>query len=315
MSVCEIRIPTYKRPAWLKRALNSLIVQDFSDWRAIVMDDSPDCEAKDVVFGLRDNRIIYWQNPHRLGGAANLDRAFQSKSFLGSTWACALEDDNWLMPSFLRKNIRALDTHRVGLILRNQTIHVQEKNGSAVTTRTTRGEWFTERQYDPIELHAHLFFFEGVSNGGLFWDTSIPSNLYVGPSVNDSGLQEYCRTLQIREAVYFKAEPLCVWSEMSPELIFRSSISTRSVTRGLQSLIQYLIRKYNKEIIELAKTLSSRLLLEERFEMSLLDALYTDYDFQAITKVQALKRYLRSYAKFKCIADPLSDYFSVLDGA
>ncbi len=277
------------------------------------MDDSPDCEGKDIVSELRDRRIIYWQNPRRLGGAANLDRAFQSKSFLGATWACVLEDDNWLMPSFLTKNIQALDNHGVGLILRNQAIHIQRKNGAAVTTRTTRGEWFTEKQYDPLELHAHLFFFEGVSNGGLFWNTSIPSNLHVGPSVNDSGLQEYCRTLQISEAVYFKAEPLCVWSEMAPELIFRSAIDTRSVTRGLQSLIQYLIRKYNKRIIELARGLSSRLLLEERFEMSLLDALYTDYDFRAITKSQAFKRYLRSYAKSKFIADPLSDYFSVLD--
>src|SRR5579862_1131830 len=37
----EIRVPTFRRPELLRRALASVIGQTYPDWRCIVLDDSP----------------------------------------------------------------------------------------------------------------------------------------------------------------------------------------------------------------------------------------------------------------------------------
>ena len=109
----EIRIPTYKRPALLRRALNSVLEQSYSDWLAIVFDDSPGQEGQPVVQSLNDPRLIYQPNDKNLGGSANIDQAFYSGSYIeGSEFATILEDDNWWYPEFLQKNIEALPLSR-----------------------------------------------------------------------------------------------------------------------------------------------------------------------------------------------------------
>lgn len=69
------------------------------------MDDSTDQEARSIIESLGDNRIIYSPNSKNIGCAANLDRAFTSQSLIGRTYACVLEDDNWLMPNFILRKV------------------------------------------------------------------------------------------------------------------------------------------------------------------------------------------------------------------
>ena len=44
--LCEVRVPTFRRPTLLKRALLSLIDQTYSNWRCIVFDDCQEKSAK-----------------------------------------------------------------------------------------------------------------------------------------------------------------------------------------------------------------------------------------------------------------------------
>lgn len=309
MNFCEIRVPTYKRPAWLKRALSSLIAQDYPHWKAIVMDDSTDQEAISVIESLGDNRIIYSPNPKNIGCAANLDRAFASQGLIGGTYAYVLEDDNWLMPNFLLENIRALESSSVNIILRNQEVWEQSENKHTSTGQTTRGFWFEQKIYQPLELYASLFFFEGISNGGLFWRTSVKSNFQVGNTVTDSGLQEYCRTIQIIEPIYFTSNPLCVWSKMQLDLSSRNSINNRVFGKGQQVIAMYLLEKYEQKIVEVAKNIALRVDKMKELEMSLLNALYLNYSFCHIDKLAAFKNYFKSYAKYIFIGNPLNKYF------
>ena len=46
---CEVRVPTYRRPELLERCLKSLIAQTHENWRAIVLDDSPEREGEAVL--------------------------------------------------------------------------------------------------------------------------------------------------------------------------------------------------------------------------------------------------------------------------
>lgn len=309
MELCEIRIPTYKRPHLLKRALQSLTAQTYCYWKALVMDDSPSQEAKPLVTSFNDERIIYSPNPKNLGSAANLDRAFKSHSLIDGTYACVLEDDNWLKPNYLSENISSLKKQGVEILLRNQEIWIQTENFSTPTTKTTGGNWFTSKIYTPIQLHAFIFFFQGISNGGLFWKTSIKSNLQVGSSVGDAGLQEYCRSLQIQENLYFDSNPLCYWSEMPSTLSLRNPISNRIFGRGLQSIKMNLIKKYGVEILKESENIAYSCNKLDEFESALIDALYVNYHFKHTNKIKFFRSYFKSFFKNRLLKDPLQKYF------
>src|SRR5690606_36713123 len=45
-ALVEIRVPTYRRPAWLRHALTTIVEQSLRDWRALVFDDLPDREGE-----------------------------------------------------------------------------------------------------------------------------------------------------------------------------------------------------------------------------------------------------------------------------
>lgn len=309
MELCEIRIPTYKRPKLLKRALNSLIAQTHTNWIAIVMDDSLDQEGQYVISEINDNRIKYTPNQHNLGCAGNINQAFNPKSLVDGKYACVLEDDNWLKPNFLEANIESLRVNSVDLLLRNQEIWIQEENAVKPTNRTTRADWLENQKiYSPIEIKAYLFFFEGASNGGLFWRTSLDSTFQVDKIVTDAGLQEYCRTMQIQDNLVFEIEPLCCWSEMSSEMSLRNGVQNRFFGRGIQSIKRHLINQYHTDIIKEAHSISQRLDRQSQFEYSLIDSLYLNYDFQYLNFFDCLKQYLKSYLKYKLVLSPLQGY-------
>lgn len=178
MSLCEIRVATYKRPQLLKRALSSVIAQTYQNWKAIVFDDSPEQEGRQVIEALNDDRIIYQPHRENLGRAKNIDHAFQSKAYIGGKYAFALEDDNYLFPDFIDSNIAALEENNVNIVLRNQEFRPDRDGQSIFVGETTREKWFQQGVYSPIELHSRLFFCEGITNGGLFWCSDrIESNL------------------------------------------------------------------------------------------------------------------------------------------
>jgi len=272
------------------------------------MDDSPDLEGRAVVSDIEDSRIIYSPNNRNLGGAGNLDRAFNPKALIGGAWSCVLEDDNWFLPTYLIENISLLNRQSVNILLRNQEVWVESTDVSRYAGRTTKGKWFEEKVYAPHELHARLFFNEGISNGGLFWSTAIKSSFQVGPQVADTGLQEYCRTLQINEPIYFASKPLCVWSELPADMVVRSFVSNRTFGRGIQSITKYLIKLYHALIIKEATKLAERLGLETELEYRLLEALYINHRFQYVGKATQVKILLKAYIKFRLVKNPLEDY-------
>ena len=318
MSLCEVRIPTYKRPALLKRALSSLIAQSYENWKGIVLDDSPEQEAKVVVESFNDNRIIYKPHPINFGQAKNLDYSFFSASYIDGLYAFVLEDDNYLFPDYIYENVKSLDTNKVNIVLRNQEIRIQKNGVSIPTNTTTRDKWFSQREYSPFEVYARLFFCEGISNGGLFWRTDkIQSNLQVGYQVSDPLHQELFRTLQIREPVYFEQTPLCVFtlfdkSEYQQNTSYiQRRINLVKYRRGVQSILLYLIRNYGASIVQEAQKIASEQKVELLLENKLLEGLYFHYDFTNVSKIKAMNLVLRHWIRYLTITDPYSNILTI----
>lgn len=305
----EIRVPTFKRPAWLRRALKSIQAQTEDNWKAIVLDDSPQQEAKGVVEALNDSRIAHEPNPNRLGEAGNIDRAFETGSFTGATYAAVLQDTDTLLPDFLKANLSAIEEHNVPLILRNQQIWLQHTTTEEDTGRTTCGNWFEPKIYQPQELLAFLFFSIGIRNGGLFWKTNSGINLKVGPSVSNADLQELCRTLQIDQPLRFEAEPLAIQYQKASGIDSRTQSDRRSYNRGKQSVMRFLINKYGGSIIDEAYAIANRLDKIRDLESALIISGYYPRKPFHLSLRERLKTAFKSTLKFKWVNDPLAGYF------
>jgi hypothetical protein len=310
---CEVRVPTYKRPGMLHSALRSVQAQRFEDWSAIVFDDSPDEEARMVVEKLGDSRIRYIKNNSNLGCSGNIDQAFRTKAYGRADFACILEDDNRFYPDLLGDNIEQIKKSGRAVLLRNQEIRAFEDRGPTRCNFTTRGKLFSEGDVDILTLRAAMFLCEGVSNGGLFWRCDSKSDLQVGSRVADAGLQEYCRTLQITEPLYFAAAPLAIWTELPSSLSMRMPTTNRKFGRGVQAIRRCILRRHGAALYEIAMELAGRIGRVDACERAFVDSLY----LPAVLRVHT-RRHCHAVAKaalrLALVRNPLDHYLNSQSG-
>jgi len=70
----SVVIPTFRRPRELAEAIFSVLRQHCSTIEIVVLDDSPEGSAEQVVRDLGDSRIAYCKNPHPTGGVPSVVR-------------------------------------------------------------------------------------------------------------------------------------------------------------------------------------------------------------------------------------------------
>jgi glycosyltransferase involved in cell wall biosynthesis len=310
MPLVEVRVPTYRRPQLLERALRSLLAQTERDWIAHVFDDSPDREAEKVVRAFADSRIRYTPHPKNLGCAANLDFVFAPQGFGQSEFACVLEDDNWFHPECLAENIRCLNQSGLSLLLRNQEIISESRIDTRIKSyETTRGNIFAEGVVLPLVLHASMFFCEGISNGGLFWRTSAGLPLRVGRTVAFSGLQEYCRSMQISQPLYFAREPLAVYSWVPTASSSREKMKNRSFARGRQAILRHLLNRHGVAMIDQAWKIARFASQEPHLRLQMMDVVRVGSVPGAFFQPASFMQLLKGIAKLILIPDPIADYW------
>jgi glycosyltransferase involved in cell wall biosynthesis len=216
--LCEIRVPTYRRPQLLKRALLSIVMQTHNDWSCIVFDDCPDGSARSVTEEIDDPRIAYLHNSPPLGAAMNIDQSFKSRPIRGGRYAFVLEDDNYLFSRHIEAAINVLKKHDVRVALCNQFCEEVELPGQPgrLTAIKTLNWMYDEGLFHPNELLPALLFSQGFSNGAAFWRTDCLSDFQIGQSTMRPGIQESMRLLRLRDPVYVSLEPTAVWRSNDP---------------------------------------------------------------------------------------------------
>jgi glycosyltransferase involved in cell wall biosynthesis len=212
-ALCEVRVPTYRRPRLLKRALLSIVAQSHSNWRCIVFDDCPDGSARHVVDGLRDSRICYSHNSKQLGAIGNIDQSFARLPLLNGDYAFILEDDNYLLPFHIERSIDILKTNKTKVAFCNQFCEIVEiagepgRQGPALTLN-----WMYEPgTHNPHDLWPALLFSHGFSNGAAFWSTDCLTNFQIGRMTRQTGVQESLRLLRLLDRVHVSLDATSVW--------------------------------------------------------------------------------------------------------
>ncbi|MFO8016256.1 MAG: glycosyltransferase family 2 protein [Candidatus Woesearchaeota archaeon] len=94
----SVIIPTFNRPAYLRRALASVLNQSYRRLEVIIVDDSSEKKARKdnrrLTSQMKDSRITYLPNSRQLGGAASRNRGL--KKAKGKYITFLDDDDEWL---------------------------------------------------------------------------------------------------------------------------------------------------------------------------------------------------------------------------
>lgn len=96
----SIVIPTYNRATLLKRCLESVETQTYSNWEAIVVDNFSEDNTEEVVQSFEDSRIRYVKN-HNYGVIA-VSRNKALDMAVGD-WICFLDSDDCWYPNKLER--------------------------------------------------------------------------------------------------------------------------------------------------------------------------------------------------------------------
>ncbi|WP_246251960.1 glycosyltransferase [Parasulfitobacter algicola] len=228
----HIRTPTYKRGDALRRCLQSMVDQTWQNWVCDVYDDDPAQSGRKVVQGLGDARVHYNANVPQKFASRNIDACFSRDNPHDAQYFCVVEDDNLILPDFIRDNIRICNDHNVQIVFRNQLIEYASGTDHARLSETgILEEKYREGTYDPATFRLSLLADIGVSNGGLFWGSDAVTDLEIGVDCTAT-LQEYMRTYAITEPIYVALHPLAIWAE-----------NGKDTTRDLGNATSYLRRE------------------------------------------------------------------------
>lgn len=101
-------IPTFRRPALLRRAIESVLAQDYQALQVCVYDNASGDDTAAVVAELAatDPRVSYYCHDHNIGPYANFSYAF---SRIDTPYFSTLSDDDFLLPGFFSAGLAELE--------------------------------------------------------------------------------------------------------------------------------------------------------------------------------------------------------------
>ncbi len=124
-NILTVVIPTYKRPRLLKRAILSVVKQNYADVKITVFDNNSGDETREVVENLmlKDSRISYHCHERNIGAMANF--AFGARQ-VDTKFFAFLSDDDIVMPNCYVDAIDIMKSDAEIMLVANKVVAIDE---------------------------------------------------------------------------------------------------------------------------------------------------------------------------------------------
>jgi glycosyltransferase involved in cell wall biosynthesis len=146
-------IPTFRRPVLLRRAIESVLAQSYSDFKLCVYDNASGDETEAVVaaYAQRDARVVYFKNGQNIGAVNNMIRGVEGVT---TPFYSLLNDDDFLLPGFFENVMAGFARHpSAGFACAKSLIVDRVRNRISFRNRDWEGGF-----YEPsIENTNHMF--------------------------------------------------------------------------------------------------------------------------------------------------------------
>ncbi|MGN8059081.1 glycosyltransferase [Pedobacter sp. 22163] len=207
----RVFVITYKRAALLKRALNSLINQTYTNWVAEVINDDPlDTEVNELLRALADERIALKDHPTNFGATRNFNYCFSKKT--DEPYASILEDDNWWEEDFLDKMVAAINGYlNAQMVVSNEKIWIEQNDGKWLDANRTVWDKKTGTELLEFNLRDKCGSAK-ICNSAMLWRTSC-SNSWLTPNDLPVDVTEHFRERVIPHPILLVNKPLVNFSQ------------------------------------------------------------------------------------------------------
>jgi glycosyltransferase involved in cell wall biosynthesis len=131
----SIGMAIYNEEKYLRKALDSLLAQDFADFELIISDNASVDATQEICreYAARDPRVRYHRNETNVGATENFNRAFRLSSGEYFMWAGG--HDIWA-PTYLSRCVEVLDSDDAVVLCNSATRHIgQDGEDLGVTVR------------------------------------------------------------------------------------------------------------------------------------------------------------------------------------
>lgn len=239
-SKVSVIIPTYNRLSLLKKAIESVLTQTYTNFEIVVIDDGSSDGTREYLLSLNDPRIksilLYTNRGPNAARNAGIRKAE------GRYIAFLDDDDEWLSDK-LEKQVNIFKHNNIGIVYSAAIISLKNENIEYETTPEAKGKLFNELLLSNVigSTSTVILRSELLSKHGMFNEKM--------PSMED---YELWLRLSKHTEVDFVKEPL---------IIYGCTTKKDSVSKNVQSNIQAfsLISKlYEKEICVLAYSLKRK---------------------------------------------------------
>jgi glycosyltransferase involved in cell wall biosynthesis len=135
MPIVSILITTFNRGKLLKRAINSVLEQEFTDFELVIIDDCSKKGENEFVLDYKDERIFYIRNEENQGkvhGDRIHIKRFIDSIARGKYFVYLCDDDYWLTTKFLKNAVEMHESDSsLAMVLHGQlSVFVEKiKNG------------------------------------------------------------------------------------------------------------------------------------------------------------------------------------------
>jgi len=161
-------IPTFRRPHLLRRAIESVLAQNYREVAVRVYDNASGDETAGVVAAIAaaDPRVSYIGRARNVGAAEN----FILASADVSTPLCSfLSDDDYLLPGFFELAVAALSEHPDAGLFAGSTLEVDE---SGYVRYAPLAFWPREGVYEPADAVLQMLDNRHPTWTGVIFRTS-----------------------------------------------------------------------------------------------------------------------------------------------
>ena len=125
-TIC-LGMPLYNQTKYLQKALDSLLVQTYGNFRLVIADDSTEPGPSQIVksFSDKDSRITYYKNETRMGLVDNWKNCFRLAGDV-DYFAWVGDHDVW-HPEWLKSMVQVLDNHPDTVLVYPKTVRVDSE--------------------------------------------------------------------------------------------------------------------------------------------------------------------------------------------
>jgi glycosyltransferase involved in cell wall biosynthesis len=200
----SVVIPLYNRATTIKDTITSVTSQSFGDFEIVIVDDGSTDNPQQVINGLNDPRIHYFQQDNGGGGSARNRGIMEARG----SFIAFLDSDDFFLPHKLATVARHLDDDPMCVWY------------SYVNVDRGVGKFWSRpsRAIKPSEDVGEYLFVQNemIQTSAIVLPKSLARSVLFDPMLRKGQDLDFCLRLQ-RAGAHFKMieEPLVIWVDIS----------------------------------------------------------------------------------------------------